>query len=254
LGGREAVAEILDRDVGVARDLATDQGLRGGIIGKIGIRKVSWIEPDELEGDIESGVGRKVLARLREQDDGGDHVTRIGDVAHDDAIAGASLDLQPVGQSLAGAEVDEVGRVPGTSQWTCETEGDVDGSRCGRGLASLDPAGIETILLTPRLDVCRVEQKDIGPRAAATGTQVRVRRSGRCGGGRDSGRDGISRHGGRRSRAAFISSMTASAGDREDRVQGTGTNGQGGQHLSVKHWNVNASLLLAKRKTGNAGE
>lgn len=46
-----------------------------------------------------------------ECDQGRDHVGGRGNIAHDDTTAGATLDLETVGQSLPSTEVDEVGRI-----------------------------------------------------------------------------------------------------------------------------------------------
>ena len=109
----EAVTKALDRDMSVARYPSIDQGLRGGIIGSVCVCEASSMEADELDGDVESGVGVEVLAWKREQNDGGDHVINIWDVTHGNAIAGASLDLSAIGQSFPSANVDKIGSVPG---------------------------------------------------------------------------------------------------------------------------------------------
>lgn len=56
--------------------------LRSRIIGGIRVGEGTGVEIVNLDGDLKLLVGRNVLSRLREEDDGGNHPLVRGDLAH----------------------------------------------------------------------------------------------------------------------------------------------------------------------------
>jgi hypothetical protein len=109
--GSQVAAEILDGDVTVTDDVTTLELLRSGVVRGQGIGEGAGDQVRELHLDGEVLVGGDVFAGAGEQHDRRDHVGIGGDVAHDHAVAGSAGGLGSVGQGLARAEVDEVGRV-----------------------------------------------------------------------------------------------------------------------------------------------
>ncbi|KAK1238366.1 hypothetical protein MKX07_006512 [Trichoderma sp. CBMAI-0711] len=112
LGGVQRVTGALDSDVSVANDVAVAVNVLGSrIVGGGGVGEGARGKVEHLDLNVEGGVLVNVVAVLGVHEDGRNHVFGGGDVAHGDTIARARPDLLTVGESLALAEVDEVGVV-----------------------------------------------------------------------------------------------------------------------------------------------
>ena len=108
--GREVVSEVLDGNVGVADDTALAvEILRSRVVRLLRVGEGSGREVLGVDNNVERLVLLDGLTGLRVLDDAADHPVGGRDLAHDDTVAGAALDLLTIGQGLAGAEVDEVG-------------------------------------------------------------------------------------------------------------------------------------------------
>lgn len=96
----------------VSNDIATRAELLGcGVVRAVGVGEGTQLHVGDLDRDIEVLVGGRLLTSDGAGDDSRDHVGRGGHFAHHDTVTRALLLLQTVGQSLARAEVDEVGSV-----------------------------------------------------------------------------------------------------------------------------------------------
>lgn len=94
--------DVLDCYVAVADDVTIGvEVLRCGVVVCGGVDEEAGVEVDGLHGDVEGCVGGDVVAWLGVCDHGGDHVLLGWDVAHWNAIAGATGDLLAVGDGLA---------------------------------------------------------------------------------------------------------------------------------------------------------
>lgn len=109
VAGLQTVTQILDGDVGVANDLAASVEVLGRrVVGRCGVGEGACGETLGLHRDGKCFAGWQVLHWLGGGDDGGDHVFRGRDLAHYDTVARSGFDLETVGESLPGTEVDEV--------------------------------------------------------------------------------------------------------------------------------------------------
>lgn len=82
-GGCIEGTDGLNSDVSVADDIATLKFLGSTVVRCIGVGEGASYEVENLDIDGEIGVGVEVVARSRVGDDGGDHVSVGGDIAHD---------------------------------------------------------------------------------------------------------------------------------------------------------------------------
>lgn len=102
--------------MGVADDVAGCVELLGRrVVGGRRVSEVAGIQVVDPDGDGEGRVRRQHVVVLGVEHDGRHHVGLSRNVAHDDTVAGARLDLQAVRQRLTSTVVDEVGVVP--VQW-----------------------------------------------------------------------------------------------------------------------------------------
>jgi hypothetical protein len=108
VGGSQVIAKILDGNVAMTNDVAALQVLWCGVVSGLSIGERASNQVGDLYLNVESLVGSNVFVVSREEDNRRDHVVVRRDLAHDDTVAGTTSDLLPVGQCLAGTEVDEV--------------------------------------------------------------------------------------------------------------------------------------------------
>lgn len=142
--GSQVITKSLNGNVSMANDDSVVQRLRSSVVGNIGVGKRSSCEICDLELNVEGLIGWQILAWLRVQDDGRDHVGLCRDITHNDTVARSGLDLETIGQGLSGTEIDEVGSVSGRGSFKGR---DADGS-------------FETIGLRSGLNVGRVKLKN----------------------------------------------------------------------------------------------
>ena len=101
--GVEAVARVLDGDVGVADDLALAiELLRGTVVCAGGVGEGTKLHVLELDLDVESGLGLDDIAVLGVYDDGGDHVVNTGDISHGwrRELSALEFQISPVSEDL----------------------------------------------------------------------------------------------------------------------------------------------------------
>lgn len=83
LGGVEVVAEVLDRDVGVARDLAVGHLLRARVVRVDGVGEGAEVHVGNKDLDAEGLALCEIIHVLGVEDNGRHHVVDRGDIAHD---------------------------------------------------------------------------------------------------------------------------------------------------------------------------
>lgn len=83
LGGVEVVAEVLDRDVGVTRDLAVGHLLRARVVRVDGVGEGAEVHVGNKDLDAEGLALCEIIHVLGVEDNGRHHVVDRGDVAHD---------------------------------------------------------------------------------------------------------------------------------------------------------------------------
>ncbi len=132
-GGSESAAEILDSDVTVTDDLATLESLRSRVVCALSIGEGAGDQVLKLDLNSEGLVCVQVVSRTREEHYSGNHVLVGRNIAHSDTVAGAASHLFTVCQSLASANIDEVGIVASRSQYN------TSGRRNGRLLTLWKP-------------------------------------------------------------------------------------------------------------------
>ena len=133
--GSQVVTKSLDGNVSVANDDPVLQRLRSSVVGNIRVGERSSCDICDLELNVEGLIGWQILAWLRVQDDGGDHVGLCGEITHNNTVARSGLDLETIGQGLSGTEVDEVGRVSGRGSFLgINTDGSMETIRLRSGL------------------------------------------------------------------------------------------------------------------------
>jgi hypothetical protein len=109
--------QILNGHMRVSLNISIDNSLRSSKVGSIGVGKEPCIKVGRLDGDIEGGIGLDCgTSRYRESDNGRNHVSFRRNLTHWNSIAGASGDLESIGECRSRANVDEVvGRGGGRS-------------------------------------------------------------------------------------------------------------------------------------------
>lgn len=111
-GRIQAVAGVLDDNVSVANDVSRAiKVLRSRVVGAVGVGEGASSQVGNLDLDTEVLVGGDVVTVLGVNKDGGNRLGLGRNLSHRDTVAGTSLLLETVGQSLTGTEVDEVGGV-----------------------------------------------------------------------------------------------------------------------------------------------
>jgi hypothetical protein len=101
----------LDDDVGVANDLALRvERLRVGKVRFRRVRERAELDTLGLQGDVETRAGGDGVEVRGALELGCGHVIDGGNGSDRDGVAGASCDLQTIGDGLASAEVDEIVR------------------------------------------------------------------------------------------------------------------------------------------------
>lgn len=83
LGGVEVVAEVLDRDVGVTRDLAVGHLLRARVVRVDGVGEGAEVHVGNKDLDAEGLALCEIIHVLGVEDNGRHHVVDRGDIAHD---------------------------------------------------------------------------------------------------------------------------------------------------------------------------
>jgi hypothetical protein len=81
--GSDVITQRLDGDVAVTNDIAALKLLRCRVVRVIRVGERSSDEVEDSDVNVEIGVGRKVLAGGRAQDDCGNHVLGRWDISHD---------------------------------------------------------------------------------------------------------------------------------------------------------------------------
>ncbi len=82
LCGAEIFTHVLDRDMGVAHDVAALEVLWCGVVGVVGVGEGARIEVRDGHFYVEVGICGDVVTGLRADDNLGDHVVLRRDVAH----------------------------------------------------------------------------------------------------------------------------------------------------------------------------
>jgi hypothetical protein len=75
-------SEILDCDVGVSNNLTVTEGLRGGVVGFVGVGEGSSLQVADLNGELNGAVGLDNVVVLRASKDGRNHLTGGRDFSH----------------------------------------------------------------------------------------------------------------------------------------------------------------------------
>jgi hypothetical protein len=75
-------SEILDCDVGVSNNLTVTEGLRGGVVGFVGVGEGSGLQVADLNGELNGAVGLDNVVVLRASKDGRNHLTGGRDFSH----------------------------------------------------------------------------------------------------------------------------------------------------------------------------
>lgn len=83
LGGVEVVAEVLNRDVGVTRDLAVGHLLRARVVRVDGVGEGAEVHVGNKDLDAEGLALCEIIHVLGVEDNGRHHVVDRGDIAHD---------------------------------------------------------------------------------------------------------------------------------------------------------------------------
>jgi hypothetical protein len=74
--------EVLDCDVGVSNNLTVLEGLRGGVVGFVGVGEGSGLQVADLNGELNGAVGLDNVVVLRASKDGRNHLTGGRDFSH----------------------------------------------------------------------------------------------------------------------------------------------------------------------------
>jgi hypothetical protein len=75
-------SKVLDGDVGVSNNLTVTEGLRGGIVGFVGVGEGSGLQVADLNGELNGTVGLDDVVVLGVSKDGRNHLTGGRDFSH----------------------------------------------------------------------------------------------------------------------------------------------------------------------------
>jgi hypothetical protein len=75
-------SKVLDCDMGVSNNLTVTEGLRGGVVGFVGVGEGSGLQVANLNGELNGAVGLDNVVVLRASKDGRNHLTGGRDFSH----------------------------------------------------------------------------------------------------------------------------------------------------------------------------
>jgi hypothetical protein len=75
-------SKVLDGDVGVSNNLTVTEGLRGGVVGFVGVGEGSGLQVADLNGELNGTVGLDNVVVLGVSKDGRNHLTGGRDFSH----------------------------------------------------------------------------------------------------------------------------------------------------------------------------
>jgi hypothetical protein len=75
-------SKVLDGDVGVSNNLTVTEGLRGGVVGFVGVGEGSGLQVADLNGELNGAVGLDNVVVLGVSKDGRNHLTGGRDFSH----------------------------------------------------------------------------------------------------------------------------------------------------------------------------
>jgi hypothetical protein len=75
-------SKVLDGDVGVSNNLTVTEGLRGGVVGFVGVGEGSGLQVADLNGELNGTVGLDDVVVLGVSKDGRNHLTGGRDFSH----------------------------------------------------------------------------------------------------------------------------------------------------------------------------